>query len=90
VSNKTAELVGQAIINRLSPMRNRVKTITFDNGKEFANHRVIDQALSSTAYFAGPFASWQRGSEAAMKTQRITAPVHPQETPLIDRDREGT
>jgi len=62
VSNKTAELVGQAIINRLSPMRNRVKTITFDNGKEFANHRLIDQALSSTAYFADPFASWQRGS----------------------------
>jgi len=62
VSNKTAELVSQAIIDRLSPMRDRVKTITFDNGKEFANHRVIDQALGSTAYFADPFASWQRGS----------------------------
>jgi transposase, IS30 family len=62
VSNKTAELVGQAIIDRLSPVRERVKTITFDNGKEFANHRVIDQALSSKAYFADPFASWQRGS----------------------------
>lgn len=62
VSNMTAELVGQAIFDRLTPVRKRVKTMTFDNGKEFANHRVIDQALSSKAYFSDPFASWQRGS----------------------------
>jgi len=43
-------------------MRDRVKTITFDNGREFAHHGVIDQALGSKAYFADPFASWQRGS----------------------------
>lgn len=61
VSNKTAEMVSHVIINRLFPMRDRVKTITFDNGKEFAHHHVIDQALGSTAYFADPFASWQRG-----------------------------
>jgi len=63
VSNKTAEQMNQAIINRLIPMRDRVKTITFDNGKEFAHHGVIDQALGSKAYFADPFASWQRGNE---------------------------
>lgn len=62
VPNKTAEMVSQAIIDRLSAMRDRVKTITFDNGKEFAHHRIIDRALGSTTYFADPFASWQRGS----------------------------
>lgn len=62
VSQKTAALVSQAVIGRLAPLRSRVKTITFDNGKEFAHHRVIDRALSSTTYFADPFASWQRGS----------------------------
>ncbi len=62
VSQKTAALVSQAVITRLAPLRSRVKTITFDNGKEFAHHRVIDRALSSTTYFADPFASWQRGS----------------------------
>ena len=40
----------------------RVKTITFDNGKEFAEHARIDEALGSTTYFADPFSSWQRGS----------------------------
>jgi IS30 family transposase len=33
-----------------------------DNGKEFAGYKPIDQFLGSTAYFAHPFASWQRGS----------------------------
>ncbi len=36
--------------------------MTFDNGKEFAEHSRIDTALQSTTYFADPFTSWQRGS----------------------------
>lgn len=36
--------------------------MTFDNGKEFAEHQRIDKELQSTTYFADPFASWQRGS----------------------------
>jgi len=39
-----------------------VKTLPFDNDKEFAEHARIDTALQSTTYFADPFASWQRGS----------------------------
>ena len=62
VINKTADLVSSAIISKLSPMAPLVKTITFDNGKEFAEHSRIDTALKSTTYFADPFASWQRGS----------------------------
>jgi IS30 family transposase len=31
-------------------------------GKEFAGHAHIDQQLQSTAYFARPFASLERGS----------------------------
>ncbi|MDO8714150.1 MAG: IS30 family transposase [Polynucleobacter sp.] len=62
VINKTADLVGSAIITKLSPLAPIVKTITFDNGKEFAGHGKIDAALNSTTYFADLFASWQRGS----------------------------
>ena len=40
----------------------RVKTLTYDNGKEFCGHAKIDDALNSTGYFARPFASWERGS----------------------------
>jgi IS30 family transposase len=62
VERKTSEQVSAVIIKRLEPIASRVKTITFDNGKEFAGHRQIDESLGSTAYFADPFASWQRGS----------------------------
>jgi IS30 family transposase len=62
VTNKTSELVSSAIVDKLKPMAVRVKTLTFDNGKEFAGHAYIDEQLQSTAYFARPFASWERGS----------------------------
>jgi IS30 family transposase len=61
VSNKTADLVGQAIIKALRPFEARVKTLTYDIGKEFCGHALIDEALKSTGYFARPFASWERG-----------------------------
>jgi len=62
VSNKTADLVSHAIIKALTPFEARVKTITYDNGKEFCGHGLVDAALNSTGYFARPFASWERGS----------------------------
>ena len=59
---QTSDLVSQAIITKLNAVTPLVKTLTFDNGKEFAEHARIDTALQSTTYFADPFASWQRGS----------------------------
>jgi transposase, IS30 family len=62
VERKTAALVRAACIDLLKPYKHMVKTITFDNGKEFAEHAAIDAALGSTSYFADPYSSWQRGS----------------------------
>jgi IS30 family transposase len=62
VTNKTSALVSSAIVDKLRPLAARVKTLTFDNGKEFAGHAYIDEQLQSTAYFARPFTSWERGS----------------------------
>ena len=66
VTNKTSDLVSNAIINELQSFAPLIKTMTFDNGKEFAEHQRIDKELQSTTYFADPFASWQRG-EVALK-----------------------
>ena len=57
VSNKTSDDVSAVIIQALRPMANKVKTITFDNGKEFAEHAKIDKELSSKSYFADAYAS---------------------------------
>ena len=62
VAHKTADLVGRAIEDKLKPLNSRVKTLTVDNGKEFADHQAIDQALGIQTYFADPYCSWQRGS----------------------------
>lgn len=40
----------------------RLKTITFDNGKEFAGHQEIATALNIDCYFAHPYSSWERGT----------------------------
>ncbi|MFT6255943.1 MAG: IS30 family transposase [Cellvibrionaceae bacterium] len=43
------------------PHKDAVLTITADNGKEFAYHEQITQALNAPVYFAVPYCSWQRG-----------------------------
>ncbi|WP_323030737.1 IS30 family transposase [Brachymonas denitrificans] len=62
VRRKTADLVGRAIEEKLEPLCARVKTLTVDNGKEFADHQTVDQTLGIKTYFADPYCSWQRGS----------------------------
>ena len=61
VSKKTLQLVRSAIIKGLKPISDKVKTITFDNGREFSDHAKIDEALDSVSYFADRFSNWQRG-----------------------------
>ena len=40
---------------------NLLHTMTFDNGKEFAQHELLTDKLALQVYFARPYASWQRG-----------------------------
>jgi len=62
VHNKSANLLGRAIEVMLTPLSSRVKTLTVDNGKEFADHQAIDEALGIQTYFADTYCRWQRGS----------------------------
>lgn len=38
------------------------RSMTFDNGKEFAEHCQLTRRLRLDVYFADPYASWQRGT----------------------------
>ncbi len=38
------------------------KTITFDNGSEFSDFKIIAKYLKANIYFAHPYSSWERGS----------------------------
>ena len=62
VDHRTAEATENAIVRMLLPYILRVLTITFDNGKEFANHEKIAQQLQADMFFAHTYASWERGT----------------------------
>ena len=59
--DKTADSVVRACARVLLPLADRIKTITYDNGKEFASHVEIATSLGSLSYFAKPYHSWERG-----------------------------
>jgi transposase, IS30 family len=60
--SKHASPLGEALVQALRQSARPVHTITSDNGKEFAAHRQIAQALKAKFYFARPYASWERGT----------------------------
>ena len=61
LSGKKAIAVKEAIIALLQPIEQFVKTVTFDNGKEFTMHKSIAKELGCDTYFAKPYHSWERG-----------------------------
>lgn len=61
IGQKTAENVYHAMIEKMRLLPHTVHTITYDNGMEFAGHDKISKDLHSTAYFATPYHSWERG-----------------------------
>jgi len=62
VANKTAQQVSQAMIELLAPVRLQFKTITSDNGKEFAKHKKVKQKIFTPFFFVDAYAWWQRGT----------------------------
>jgi IS30 family transposase len=66
VERRTATLVGDAVIDLLQPISDRLHTITGDNGKEFAEHERICRELNTDFFFAHPFAAWERGTNENM------------------------
>jgi IS30 family transposase len=61
VLHKTAEAVRHAVVDGLMPYIDWVHTITYDNGREFADHKGMASDLDARIYFAHPYASWERG-----------------------------
>lgn len=61
LESRHSEGVTQAVIEMLRPYKDQCQTITFDNGKEFAEHAFIASSLEADVYFAHPYHSWERG-----------------------------
>jgi transposase, IS30 family len=61
VPRKTAANVSKATIDGLNNYRDKVFSITSDNGSEFAKHEEISSQLNTDFYFFHPYSSWERG-----------------------------
>lgn len=62
-ATKEADVVASAVIGLLASLpKGFLKTLTFDNGKEFALFKSMEQALGIKVYFAKPYHSWERGT----------------------------
>ena len=60
--SKNAKEVGKNLFNALAPVPQSIrKSITFDNGGEFVNHRLARDFLGIDTYFCDPHSPWQKG-----------------------------
>ncbi len=62
VESKNAAFVAEKICKAMMKYKDQVKSITFDNGLEFAEHKRISDFLKCKIYFADPYSSYQRGT----------------------------
>lgn len=63
LSSKNADEVYQKMNERLTNFNSSwVKTLTFDNGKEFANHHKIAKDINVKTYFTRPYTSQDKGT----------------------------
>lgn len=62
-ADKSVETVNRAICAKMKRLpADKIKTITYDNGKEFAGFKDLERALDMRSYFAHPYHSWERGT----------------------------
>ena len=82
LAGKKSQGVFDATILLLDPIKRFVKTITFDNGKEFTQHEKIAKSLECETYFAKPYHSWERGQNE--NANGLLRQYFPKEMELVD------
>ncbi|QFT56874.1 Integrase core domain protein [Microbulbifer sp. THAF38] len=55
---KRSDLLAEAAVSHIVGFKDKIKTITFDSGLEFACHEKIAEGLEADIYFAHPYSSW--------------------------------
>lgn len=63
ITDFKASTINQAIQNAFRGIPTQfIRTLTLDNGKEFAGFKQLEELLRARIYFADPYSPWQRGS----------------------------
>ena len=59
LADKKASTVAEAMIRRLRGFKTR--SLTYDNGLEFAKHLEVGRELGAKSYFCAPYHAWEKG-----------------------------
>lgn len=78
LESKNAKETSEAIVETLDGIRAR--TLTLDNGKEFASHEKVSGSLGVDVYFAHPYCPHERG--LSENTNRLLRQYFPKKTDL--------
>jgi len=61
LNSKNADELASTVVNLMAPYKEKVLSITSDNGSEFTRHQRIAKKLQTEFFFAHPYSSWERG-----------------------------
>lgn len=61
VKGRDGYSTARKIVDLLCHFKEKVNTITSDNGAEFSCHKIVSDLLDADFYFAHPYKSWERG-----------------------------
>jgi transposase, IS30 family len=62
LSARTKEQACTALASAVHALKDRIKTITLDNGTEFHDYASVERNSNVKFYFARPYHSWERGT----------------------------
>lgn len=86
LKDRTTKSVTRAFAKELNRLDNRlIKTMTYDNGTEMADHKWLSQNTKMDIYFANPYASWERGTNE--NTNGLIRRFLPKKTDFKNVDR---
>ena len=83
----TAEEAKEKTVERFGtiPVSKRL-TITYDNGKEFSAHELIERETGTVIYFAFPYHSWERGTNE--NTNGLLRQFFPKKSSFVNINQE--
>jgi IS30 family transposase len=81
IPNQRAETVRRALIDRVQTLPEHLwRSLTWDQGREMAQHRLFSIQTGIDVYFCDPHSPWQRGSNE--NTNGLLRQYFPKGTPL--------
>jgi IS30 family transposase len=85
LNGKNADELASTVVNLMAPYKEKVLSITSDNGTEFTRHQMIAKKLQADFYFAHPYSSWERGLNE--NTNKLIRQYIPKKSSFTDFDQ---